>query len=74
MVKRLSERPAWLDEFRRRTLLIDVIDEAFDPSVDDKTVRNHLKEAAKDLGELFMGPGPTTPKGGAALRRRKRKR
>ena len=70
----MSERPAWLDEFRRRTLLIDVIDEAFDPSVDDKTVRDHLKAAAKDLGDLFMGPGPTAPEGGAPLRRRTRKR
>ena len=56
----MSKRPVWLDEFRRRTQLIDVIDEAFDPTVDDKTVREHLKEAAQDLGELFMGPGATT--------------
>ncbi|GAI84810.1 unnamed protein product, partial [marine sediment metagenome] len=54
----MTERPPWLDEFRRKTLLIDVIDEAFDPDVDDKTVRDHLREAAKDLGDLFMPEGP----------------
>ena len=67
----MSERPAWLDEFRRRTLLIDVIDEAFDSSVDDKTVRDHLKAAAKDLGELFMPEAPT-PGGGVPSRPRRR--
>ena len=60
----MSKKPAWLDEFRRRTLLIDVIDEAFDSTVDDKTVREHLKEAAQDLGDLFMAAGPTPPEGG----------
>ena len=69
----MSERPAWLGEFRRRTLLIDVIDEAFDPSVDDKTVREHLKEAAQDLGDLFMGSGPTPPEGAKPWPKRKRR-
>lgn len=64
----MSKRPEWLDEFRRRTLLIDVIDEAFDPDVDDKTVRQHLREAAKELGDLFL---PSTPEP-AGPRRRKR--
>ncbi len=68
----MGERPPWLDEFRRRTLLIDVIDEAFDPDVDDKTVRDHLREAAKDLGDLFLPQEGTKP-GGVPLRQ-KRKR
>lgn len=69
----MSERPAWLDEFRRRTLLIDVIDEAFDPDVNDKTVRDHLREAAKDLGDLFMPEGPS-PRGSVPSRLKRKKR
>lgn len=69
----MSERPPWLDEFRRRTLLIDVIDEAFDPDVDDKTVRDHLKAAAKDLGDLFMPEGPSPTRGVQTRPRRKRR-
>lgn len=68
----MSARPPWLDEFRKRTQLIDVIDAAFDKDVSDAEVRKLLRDAAQGLGDLFMpeGPGQT----GSVPSRQKRKR
>lgn len=51
------EKPAWINEFRQRTLLIEVIEKAFDPKVSDREVRDGLLEAAKALKDLGIPPG-----------------
>lgn len=50
------KRPEWLDEYSKRTRIIDVIAMAFDPNESDKAVRKALIEAAKELGDVFMPP------------------
>lgn len=55
--KVFPEKPAWLNEFRQRTLLIEVIEKAFDPNVSDKEVRDGLVEAAQALKDLGIPPG-----------------
>jgi len=55
---RASKRPEWLKEYRKRTKLIEVIDMAFNPQFTAQQVREALKEAAKELGEMFMSRSP----------------
>lgn len=53
----LPSKPDWIKEFRQRTLLIDVIEKAFDPNVSDKEVRDGLIKAAETLKELGLPTG-----------------
>lgn len=69
----MSARPQWLDEFRKRTQLIDVIDAAFDEGVSDAEVRKLLKDAAQGLGDLFMPEGPSPGRGVPSRQQRKRR-
>jgi len=55
------KRPEWLEEYRKRTKIIEVIDMAFDEEVSDEDVRNRLKEVAEDLQDLFMPPSGKQP-------------
>jgi len=51
-----EEKPKWLNEYRRRTSLIETIDKAFQIDCNCE-VCVALREAAKDLGELFVPGG-----------------
>lgn len=48
--------PEWIQEFRQRTMLIDVIEKAFDPKVSDREVRELLIKAALSLKDLGIPP------------------
>lgn len=69
----MSERPKWLDEFRKRTQLIDVIDAAFDEDVSDAEVRKLLRDAAQGLGDLFM-PEAAASRGSVPSRQKRKRR
>ena len=56
-------RPEWLGEYRRKTALIDAIDLAFSENCDCGACRK-LREAAPELGDLFMPGKAPGPKGG----------
>jgi len=49
--------PSWLEEFKRRTLLISAIEKAYTNDCDCE-VCSILREAGETLGELFMPPAP----------------
>jgi len=49
---KLPDPPEWIKEFRQRTMIIDVIEKAFDPKVSDKEVREMLIKAAQALKDL----------------------
>jgi len=51
-------RPQWLVEFRRRTAIIDIIDQAFEENCDCSICRQ-LRKVAADLEE-FLVPPPST--------------
>jgi len=54
------EAPEWLETYKKRTALIDVIAMAFDTSISDKEVREALVEVSKQLGDMFQ-PGGAPP-------------
>ena len=56
----LPTPPEWIKEFKERTLIIDVIEKAFDPNVSDKEVRDGLIKAAEGLKDLGLPPGVQT--------------
>ena len=45
--------PSWLKEANERIKLIQVLSMAFDPSIDDRSVRIALQRIAEDLGKQF---------------------
>lgn len=51
---KLPDPPEWIKEFRQRTMLIDVIEKAFDPNVSDREVRELLIKAAQALKDLGL--------------------
>jgi len=62
--QQIPELPKWLKEFKQRTLLIQVIEKAFDPNVSDAEIRKMLIESAQKLEELGMPSqtqAPQTP-------------
>jgi len=65
-------KPEWLEEFRRRTRIINIIERAFDNNCDCEVCRE-LRDIAFELADLFMPPRTfeTTP--GPRVRRGKRR-
>ena len=51
---KLPDPPEWIKEFRQRTMIIDVIEKAFDPKVSDREIRELLIKAAETLKDLGL--------------------
>jgi hypothetical protein len=49
----VPRRPPWLDEFKRKTAIIDIIALAFDGGCDCPACQA-LRDTSADLGELFL--------------------
>ena len=62
------KKPEWLEDFRRRMAIIDIIDKAFENGCDCE-VCVRLRDLAMEMGELYQAqqpaalPGVTAPAG-----------
>jgi len=52
-------KPEWLQDFKKRISLIDIIDRTFDLKCDCETCKR-LREIAEDLGKMFKLPETPT--------------
>jgi len=59
-----SKIPSWIQEFKRRTMIIDVFAMAYENDC-DCSVCQKLREICEDMGQWFIGSGVeqmTSPK------------
>ena len=67
------KKPEWLEDFRRRMSIIEIIDKAFENGCDCE-VCVRLRELAVEMGELYQEQQPAALPGVAAPARRRRRR
>jgi len=67
-----SSKPEWLEEFRRRTRIINIIERAFDDNCDCEVCRK-LRDIAFELADLFMPPRTGFEPVSTPSRRRKKR-
>jgi len=71
----MSKRPEWLDEWRKRTRIIDIIEKAYASNCDCEVCQD-VRELGEEMGELFRQMPPQLPQfpGGAPKSRKTRKK
>jgi len=73
--KKSLKKPKWLEEWKRRTRIINIIELAFDVDCDCEVCRA-VRELGQEMEGLMPPSAPALPNvgGGEGLRKRKRKK
>jgi len=71
----MSKRPEWLQDWRKRTRIIDVIEKAYESEC-DCDVCKLVREMGEEMGELFNKMPPQIPQipGGAPESQKRREK